>query len=194
MFGWFVKKRPSPSPLQVQIIPSQLWQDEIGQALRDAGLRPDDANNLLSFTNAAEARMAQARLAMEVRIKRENAEIQLSHAGCRLAPFYIFTQVVWEGPHSRLLSETLELSPYDAWNVRLLAADAKSAAALNLPLASSASDPALQGEINGVLTQLEAQHRADANFKHEMTRDLWGLSNAIWEQYIRPHLANPGTL
>lgn len=194
MLGWFgKKKRPSPSPHQVEIIPSQLWQGEIGQALCDAGLRPDDASNLLSFANAAEARMAQAQLAMEVRIKRENAETQLSHAGCSLAPFYIFTQPVWEGPHGRLLSETLALTPYDVWNVRLLAADGKSAAALNLPLASTTSDPVLQDEINGLLTQLEAKHRADAHFKHEMTRDIWGLSNAIWEEYIRPHMAHPGT-
>lgn len=186
MFGLFRKK---PAAVSVQVFPSELWQGEIGQAMRDAGVHPDDPSNTVSFSNAVDARLAQARIALEYRLERENIEIQRAHPGCSIAPMYIFTEMVWKGPHRHLLFDALELTPYDEWNVRLLAADKKSADVLKLPRVYEGEIRQFQDNINNLLGQLEAEHRGAASFKHDMTRDVWGLSNHVWEALIRPGLA-----
>jgi len=186
MFGLFKKK---PAAASVQVLPAELWQGEIGEMLRAVGMHPDDARNTVSFASAADARLAQARVALELQVEQQNAEIQRTNPGCSIAPMYIFTEMVWKGPHSDLLLNRLELTPYDSWNVRLLAADQKSAEALKLPRVHTGEIPQLQDTINTLLGQLEAEHRGAANFKHDMTRDIWGLSNYFWEEHIKPGLA-----
>jgi hypothetical protein len=191
MFGLFGKRATAAAqPVQVQVIPSELWQGEIGQAMRDAGMRPDDAANIVTFSNAVDARVAQARVALDLRVEQENAAIARAHPGCSLAPMHIFTEMVWNGPHRQLLLETLELTPYDQWNVRLVAADQRSSERLKQPRLYAGEIPQFQDSINDLLGQLVAEHRASANFKHDMTRDIWGLSNYFWEEHIRPGLAD----
>jgi hypothetical protein len=190
MFGFGKRTPAAAQPVQVQVIPAELWQDDIGQAMRDAGMRPDDPANIVTFANAVDARVAQARVALELRVQQENAEIARAHPGCSLAPMHIFTEMVWNGPHRRLLLETLELTPYDQWNVRLVAADQRSVEMLKLPRIYAGEIPKFQDSINNLLAQLEAEHRAAANFKHDMTRDIWGLSNYFWEEQIRPGLGD----
>ena len=186
MFGIFGKKKPAG--VSVRVLPSELWQGDIGQALRDAGMHPDDPKNIVTFANAVDARLAQARVALELNVDMKNTEIQRAHPGCSLAPMYIFTEMVWKGPHSQFLLETLELTPYDEWNVPLVAADQTSAEALKLPRIYTNEMPQLQESINDLLGQIKAEHRASANFKDDMTRDIWGLSNYFWEEQIRPGL------
>ena len=185
MFGIFGKKKPAG--VSVQVLPEELWQGEIGQALRDAGMRPDDPANIVSFPSARDAWLAQSRVALELRVEAENAEIQRTHPGCSIAPMYIFTEMVWNGPHSQLL-EKLKLTPYDEWNVRLLAADRRSAEALQLPRIYQGEIAHFQEHINALLGEMQGQHRASANFRDDMTRDIWGLANYFWEDQIKPGL------
>ena len=187
MFGIFGRKK-KPAGVSVQVIPEELWQGEIGQALRAAGMRPDDPANIVSFPSARDAWLAQSRVALELRVEAENAKIQRTHPECSVAPMYIFTEMVWTGPHSQLL-ETLKLTPYDEWNVRLLAADQKSAEALNLPLIYRSEIAHFQNHINALLGEMWGQHRASANFTHDMTCDIGGLANYFWEDQIKPGLA-----
>ena len=90
-------------------------------------------------------------MALELRVEAENAEIQRTHPDCSVAPMYIFTEMVWKGPHSELLIETLKLTPYDAWNVRLVAADQQSAEALKLPRIYQSEIAHFQDHINALL-------------------------------------------
>jgi hypothetical protein len=190
MFGFGKRAPAAAQQVQVQVIPAELWQGEIGQAMRDAGMRPDDPANIVTFSNAVDARVAQARVALELRVQQENAGIARAHPGCSLVPMQIFTEMVWNGPHRGLLFDTLELTPYDEWNVRLVAADQRSAEMLRLPRVYAGEIPKFQDSINDLLAQLEAEHRAATNFKHDMTRDIWGLSNYFWEEHIRPGLGD----
>jgi hypothetical protein len=187
MFGLFGRKK-KPAGVSVQVIPEELWQGEVGQALRLAGMRPDDPANIVSFPSARDAWMAQSRVALELRVEAENARIQRTHPGCSVAPMYIFTEMVWKGPHGELLIEALKLTPYDEWNVRLLAADQNSAEALKLPRIYQGEIAHFQDHINALLGEMQAQHRASANFRDDMTRDIWGLANYFWEDQIKPGL------
>lgn len=109
--------------MSVCVLPAELWQGEVGEMLRAVGMHPDDPKNIVSFASAVDARLAQARVGRELLIEQENAKIQRTHPGCSVAQMYIFTEMVWTEPHSDLLLNTLELTPYDDWNVRRLAAD-----------------------------------------------------------------------
>jgi hypothetical protein len=60
MIGIFGRKK-KPAGVSVQVIPEELWQGEIGQALRAAGMRPDDPGNNVSFPSASHAWPAQAK-------------------------------------------------------------------------------------------------------------------------------------
>ncbi len=186
MFGIFGRKK-KPAGVSVEVIPEELWQGEIGQALRAAGMRPDDPGNIVSFPSARDAWLAQSRVALELRVEAENAKIQRAHPDCSVAPMHIFTEMVWNGPHRQLL-ETLKLTPYDEWNVRLVAADQKSAEALKLPRIYQGEIAHFQDHINALLGELQGQHRASPNFRQDMTRDIWGLANYFWEDQIKPGL------
>ena len=187
MFGLFARKK-KPAGVSVQVIPEELWQGEIGQALRAAGMRPDDPANIVSFPSARDAWLAQAKVALDLRVEAENAKIQRAHPDCSVAPMYIFTEMVWKGPQSQLLIETLRLTPYDEWNVRLVAADQNSAEVLKLPRIYQGEIAHFQDHINALLGELQGQHRASANFRRDMTRDIWGLASYFWENQINPGL------
>jgi hypothetical protein len=141
----------------------------------------------VSFPGARDAWLAQSRVALELRVEAENAKIQREHPDCSVAPMYIFTEMVWKGPLSQLL-ETVKLTPYDEWNLRLVAADQKSAEALKLPHIYRAEIAHFQDHINALLGQMQGQHRASAHFAQDMTRDIWGLANYFWEDQIKPGL------
>ena len=187
MIGIFGRKK-KPASVSVQVIPEEVWQGEIGQALRAAGMRPDDPGNTVSFPSERDALLAQAKVGLDLRVEAENANIQRTHPNCSVAPMYIFTEMVWNGPHSQLLIETLKLTPYDEWNVRLVAADQKSAEALKLPRIYHGEIAHFQDHINALLGELKGQHRTSANFRDDMTRDIWGLANYFWEDQIKPGL------
>lgn len=188
MFGSVFGRKKAEHSAVVKVLPDELWQGEIGQALRDAGMSPDDASNLVHFDNPVGARVAQARVSLKLQVDAENKRIGIQNAGCSMAPMYIFTDDVWNGPHCELLLYRLELTPHDEWNVRILPSDEHSSKILGQPRAYMGQIDFIVDAVNRYLSELEAEHRASHDFKSAMTRDIWGLANALYVEHIFPQL------
>lgn len=200
MFGLFSKRKRAPADDAQRIIPVELWEGDIGRALKDAGLSPDDDANLLPVL-PADARTATARAAHEARLAEENLWVGAMHPGCSVTTQFILTGEVWDGRHAELLRYVLELTPYDAFNTRFLPADEASAAALELPVFHDGSfarvlqvadahiDLIVQRA--GLTDIVDAREASDA-VKEAMRGDLAELATYYYEEAMLPALRGEG--
>lgn len=140
VFGLFGKRRerqpaciPMPEPGQDKIIPDELWQGEIGRALRDAGLSPDDEPNMVMTPERVAERIARDQQAFQARLMKQNDEIVVRTGGGYVQPFFMFPESCWNGDTGHFLTVRMRMSPYEDWNVWLLPPEEKWCAALNLP-------------------------------------------------------------
>jgi hypothetical protein len=196
MFGLFGKKKPAtPIDDGRRLIPQELWDGEMGEALRDAGFSPDDASNRRPV-HPVDARMASERVAHEARLAHENARIAAEHPGCSVATQFILTDDIWNGPHAELLLYVVELTPYWRWNTRFLPADEASAQALGLPVRHLGQFDEILRVADGHIAELAERgglgpsrmHSADERAKNAFKRELSGLTNYYYEECILPSL------
>jgi hypothetical protein len=201
MFGWFGKRaRETQDDSVRQIIPQELWEGEIGQALRDAGMAPDDAANLVPV-HPVDARIAAEKLAHEEKLAGRNAQLAVEHPGCSVATQFILTDDVWNGRHAELLLYVLELTPYWQFNTRLLPADEASARAMGLPVHHLGQFGDILKVADGHIAELAEKcglgdvakaYAASDDAKNALRRELAGLTNYYYEECILPLLGeNP---
>ena len=170
----------------------------MGQALRDAGLSPDDASNQLKM-HPIDARVAKARLAHEQMLAEKNIAIAAEHPSASFAAQFVLTESVWNGRHSQLLLSDLRMTPYDPWNVRLVAADHPSASALGLPRVYLGEIDRFVEAANCWIDELVVKHAYKAaspgrNDVHddpvlrEIGGGVAGIANYLWEEHVLPGL------
>ena len=127
---------------QQKIIPDKLWQGKTGDFLRMVGMSPDDASNLVPTWDSVNARIARDKTAHEARWATLNRDIAARTGGGAVRPFFLIPDVCWNDEKAgHFLLMTLELSPYEDWNVAFLPADRRTADALNLPMHPNAEIP-----------------------------------------------------
>lgn len=202
MFGWFGKRAPGMSAGEMlQIIPQEAWDDDIGEALRSAGLAPDAPADVGPARPLAadpiDARIATEKLAHEAVLASINARIDATHPGCTVATQFILTDDIWNGEHAELLLHILELTPYGDFNTRLLPADEASARAMRQPARHLGQFGEVLGVANGHIREIARGHGledpaaadgASRQAKEAMKRDLAGLTDHYYEEYILPLL------
>ncbi len=132
----FFGKRKSAEPPRQKIIPDELFQGEMGKILRDAGLSPDDEQNLLATPESVAARLASERAAFETKLRKLNDDIH-ARTGGWVQPFYIFPEPCWNGETGHFLTIRMRMSPYEEWNLALLPEDPRFCEVLGLPLRPS---------------------------------------------------------
>lgn len=79
-------------------------------------------------------RLDASRSAMEERLAHQ-IDVETTRHGepIRLVSTLLIPERVWRGRHGKFLLHTLSLTPYDAWNVLISPADARSAALTEAP-------------------------------------------------------------
>ena len=145
-----------------------------------------------------DARVAIARELHEARLAEENRRVAAAHPDASVGTQFILSQDIWNGRHSATLMGALELTPFDAWNVRFLPADEPSAAKLGLPRVFLGQFDELLRSADSLIGQIFASERLPADpfaalraseaVKHEVRRNLAGLTNYLYEDYILPTL------
>lgn len=113
-----------------------------------------------------------------------HAQLQLSTEsllpGAKMRPFLLIPDSCWDGPTGTFLMKTLDLYAHDNWNVMFLAADERTAAALDIALHPNSAIPAFvqaaerlmdecQLNMNGAHN--EAARTGDFNRYHEARDD-----------------------
>ena len=119
-----------------RVLPRELWDDpRTASFLREMGLAPDDAHNLLPDPYAYyRDRFATARAALDARIAALAATIDSPDGSVWIEPLLVIDLPLWRGRFGTLLYETMGLVAWDDWNVVMLAGDEAAAAASGLPV------------------------------------------------------------
>jgi hypothetical protein len=133
--------QPGPAPVttpqnphgQRKAIPEEIWNGEHGAFLRELGMSPDDAANLVPNANSLNARIKRDRAAFEEKLARYNLDIGRRTNGGAVKGFSLLPDPCWNGEFGQLLMARLDLFPYDEWNMAILPCDMETAQALNAP-------------------------------------------------------------
>lgn len=126
---------PSTDPYgRRKIIPDDVWQGPQGKVLRELGFGPDDESNLVPNEASIAARLEAGRRRHEERniLAQRGVEVRLSAA--KLRPFFLIPDPCWNGATGVFLMTSLDLYPYDDWNVMYLAADERTALVLDIAM------------------------------------------------------------
>ncbi len=108
----------------VRTLSLELWDDpETGNFLTRMGYMPNDPRNIRKTMDDYRADFDRAKALLDLRVREFNAEHQERYGHCQVVPFLLIDGPVWDGKHGAFLFAQLELCPYDAWNVMLLAKD-----------------------------------------------------------------------
>jgi hypothetical protein len=124
---------PLPPPGATKIIPDELWEGEMGNLLRAAGLSPDDESNFLPTPERVAARIASDQAAFQAKLMKMNDEIFARTNGGYVQPSFLFPEPCWNGDTGNFLTMRLRMSPYEDWNVAFLPPDEQYCAVLGLP-------------------------------------------------------------
>jgi hypothetical protein len=201
MFGRRSTPAAEPAPADAQagtaeltqqrIIPAELWDGELGDALRSIGKHPDDEANLVPTGASIDARVARDRSIHEARLAEINREVARQTGG-RVAPFFLFGESVWNSEIGSFLMARLKFFPFDHWNVLFLPADERTAAMLNLPVCPRDEIPGTldvigqwHAEAKAKLDTAIAEARRTQQFgaivdvENDVKADVWGLASYL---------------
>jgi hypothetical protein len=154
------RERPAGAPPQRKIIPDELWQGQHGDFLRELGLSPDDASNLVPDAHSVNARLESDRAKHEAKLAEINRSVAERVPGGLMRQFSLLPDPCWNGELGRFLMMRLDLFPYDDWNMILLPADEKTAEALNLPLHPNGNIPTFVATAEVFLRSADERLRA----------------------------------
>lgn len=125
-------KRPSSAPAHTPTTPDS----PVGRQAPTAAVGPSETNL------SPDGRLDQTRAAMEARHAQLQGSTQALLPGAKMRPFFLIPETCWEGPTGSFLMKTLDLYAHDNWNVMFLAADERTAAALDIALHPHGEIPA----------------------------------------------------
>lgn len=124
---------PQPDPHgRRKVFSDEIWNGEHGEMLRMLGMSPDDESNLVPNAASLSAAIQRSKAAHETAYSEAVQRVRSTMPSAEIRPFFLIPDAVWNGPGGTFLMTTLELYPYDAWNVIYLAADERTAVVLDL--------------------------------------------------------------
>lgn len=115
-----------------KVFPDEIWDGPNGHVLRALGFSPDDESNLVPNGASLNAAIERSKAAHETAYAEAVKRVRSTMPSAEIRPFFLIPDAVWNGPGGVFLMTTLELYPYDAWNVIYLAADERTAMVLDL--------------------------------------------------------------
>lgn len=125
-----------------RIIPDEVWDGPHGQSLRAMGLSPNDESNLVPNEASIAARIEEGRARHEERNALAQRNIEARLAGAKVRPFFLIPDPCWNGATGVFLMTSLDLYPYDDWNVMYLAADERTALVADIAMHPNGNVPA----------------------------------------------------
>ena len=123
--------RPDPHGRR-KVFPDEIWDGKHGALLRTLGMSPDDESNLVPNASSINAAIGRSKAAHDVAFAEALARVRSTMPSAEIRPFSLVPDVVWNSPAGAFLMTTLELYPYDHWNIMYLAADERTAMVLDL--------------------------------------------------------------
>lgn len=114
-----------------------MWEDEeIGAALREAGIAPDSPINILGVHTPVTEILANELAELNRVVAEVNGQLPYE-----LAPLHLLPPKLWLTRLGGVLLKRLELSPYRPWNTIFFPVDALGSEALGLPVIPAGVSP-----------------------------------------------------
>lgn len=152
---------------------------EHGDFLRAIGHDINDPGNIVEEQADFDRLVRQSLEKQDQRRTKIMAELLARHGCNNIRPFFLFSEGIYNAPLGDWLIQIMRLMPYDDWNITYLPMDAKTAAAMRLPLHPQQSIPPVEDLVNERLSALwhqftEARKRAYLRF--EESQDMEHLA------------------
>jgi hypothetical protein len=127
----FGKSASAAGPAQKHLIPEALFDKntKTGSFLDLLGKKADDSSNLASSENDIQSKMDMSVQKLNVFMASVTDRLP---KGCAVRPFYMIPAQLWQGRHGQFLGGSLDMMPYDTWNVLVLPVDTLSSSILRL--------------------------------------------------------------
>jgi hypothetical protein len=130
-----------PSPIRANeerryIFPTELWDDsKHGKFFQEIGFHsPDDPRNFFPTEEERVARVKAAEAAMHSKMEEYKHTLYATKGAGEIKPFFLLGDACWSGETGSFLLNSLNLLPYEEWNIAYLAADEKSARLFKIPM------------------------------------------------------------
>jgi hypothetical protein len=156
---------------QPRVIPTEAWETPLGDLLRQIGMSPDDACNLIPTPDSVNARLDREREKHQAKLAEINRAVAQKTGGGSVRPFFLIPGPCWHGEMGVFLMMKLELFPYDDWNVIFLPTDERTAAAMNAPMHPNGDIPAFVTAAEKFMQDAEADLMA-AHAEASQTHDF----------------------
>lgn len=118
---------------RTRILPKTVFEGQSGEFLKMLGRTPDDPGNFIPSEADYDARIEASRQRMIVQCDEVEEDLRARFGHGVIRPYFVFGEDVWNGKAGSFLNRTLELQPYDGWNLVPLANDDRTMALSGLP-------------------------------------------------------------
>lgn len=167
-----------------KVIPEEAWQGKTGEMLRELGMSPDDESNLIANTASINARLDAGKSALEARLAKAQANARALLPQAELRAFSLIPDPCWNGDTGVFLMASLDLYPYDDWNIVFLAADERTAMAMDIAIHPNGNVPAFVTAAEKFLAEAQA-HLKRATDEAELTHDFAGFHDVREDVQLR---------
>lgn len=167
-----------------RVFGEEVWQWPSGALLRELGFSPDDESNLVPNAASINAKLEEGKRRIDERLAKAQANAQSALPQATLRPFFLIPDPVWNGEAGTFLMTSLDLYPYDDWNVVFLAADDRTALVMDIALHPNGNVPAFVSASEKFMTDARARmHRATE--EAELTANYAAFHDAREDMQLR---------
>jgi len=167
-----------------KVFPDEVWEGETGALLRELGMSPDDESNLAPNAASINARIEAGKRRLHERTEKAQANAQSLLPSAQLRPFFLIPDPCWNSDIGTFLMTSLDLYPYDDWNVVFLAADQRTAMVMDIALHPNGNVPAFVTAAEKFMADARAQMKR-ATEEAELTRDYAAFNDTRGDVQIR---------
>lgn len=117
-----------------RVLSKELWDDpEIGKALNQIGLKPNDLRNRVRTGEEWLAIFQQAERDMLTRTIEYSREMEVRYGYCRAIPFLVIGKSIYNSEHGAFLYGQMDLIGFHDWNIIMCAMDESTHNLCGLP-------------------------------------------------------------
>jgi len=181
---------PPPPPMagdphgRRKVFPDEVWNGPSGAMLRELGLSPNDENNLVPNAASINARLQEGKSRLETRTAQAQANAQSALRDAQLRPFFLIPDPIWNSDAGTFLMTSLDLFPYDDWNVVFLGGDQRTAVVMDIALHPDGNVPTFVEIALAFMADAHAYMKR-AQAEAELTTDYAAFQDAREDAQLR---------
>lgn len=167
-----------------EVFPDAVWDGPNGAMPRELGFSLTDESNLVPNASSINAKLETGKRRIDERLAAAQANAQRAMPGAMLRPFFLIPDPIWNGENGTFLMASLDLYPYDDWNIVFLAGDERTAIVMDIALHPSGNLPAFVAAAEKFMINARAAMKR-ATEEAELTADFAAFAEAREDAQLR---------